>query len=1400
MRMTELAEQFKNEDYLYWIKSALCLQYTKEGLIQFAIKKSEDLHTNVLGRCGNPSPSGICSSVRMDYRNGFIKCCGRCERYVNELRLLSTGNLNLMNSNISALPLHPWQMAKLLMNVGQDVSNIDAGQTDLAGILSFIDHYILARADITVVSRIKKVRSIRNRIMHPAEMEVTANDFSNNIVPALTGLLAERKVMENNLCAKEAVEKINEVAATSFHITKESEAQLLKTMFTDLRLELKTNISNLNTNLQNMEERQRSELETGLKEVDAALQTLNEKVHSDAELRAKLYTDLQKTEQNDLQLMMGLENCRQEIKEVSAKLNRIWSEDDAVVEYPTACSKCKSSIKIPAQEECENRDTVLTGCVNSENLSELWVCCIKLYPWIKAELGMKLTICIASDLLGQDNVDSVKDKKRCMAANELLYHVLKQRSLLLVSFLELLEFHCEPSDAFKKKLEDVWPTNKEMKGYACLNEDLFETSLYKNDVVDTDQNQRSITERPNRLQSIQRRRIQSFIQDIETINDLIDNLLSKCYFSLLDHEDVHNLLAQDNKQGAAECLTEKMANGSEDMIRECCKILNSRGQGHVSRILTSPDENPYETDEPIVVERHLYPHIINRLAQTGEYLVRSFRMKINNVVFRSIVFHLQPIAEKSWKLLADKCSEGQFTEILGIIFPSENVLRFFSNKKNRLRVTIFSMPHHKSNTEDDEMAVLKLELTTTDSICTQDTKTLETNPIKRNIDLFCEELEINHDLLSILKKKCVVQDDIEEKLKHIYSRKAAIRCLMKSISQPEIGYSVLKGYSKKHYPYLYQELEKTQKDEDARKLFQCEAWTVPKHKETFLTVGTSDQYDWVTENIKCCFKKDDTHKMVKTVYKTTGAEIPSTADTGEREPFKSIETAEEEMQTTPDKAGRKSLASGSKSLWTEDVRLEGESRHWIRERHQTNLNLSDVCFDVSIMVEDLKSELQQMNITIEQEICIPVAKQSRFLGKFDEWLSTRTWWIIEKLKSNIKQLQKQSLISSDLLKNILGLVTMVEDLKVKKQQIEMQLKNIITKLISENQRHEIRLALDQLSMSLTRFDSWSYLREERRRPFETSIGASYSRRLWNFGRTIGTQQQPFETNRPRNRMEQGYEANLDSLTFLYETETSLEILAIDMHRIEIEVNLMEHTGEHQNLKMSSFRKSVAEQPTTLMEEHRKEELVKDFQELHSQEYTNAVLEGKTAGIPAGLEENTKKFLEMLKLSDDLCRDYSTSHLMSIRKSITNLRIDLPFNGDDQTKSQRAVNVTIDDQLSKIDLSKIFDIKQMAALKLLEPVTKILTDFIATKFDVDQRKTPILFSYIKRCVHFCWMMNMHSDLVHIKFVQISDQKEFDTDMFKTFRTAGKHIAYIVWPPLYSSDGGKILVKGIAEGKD
>ena len=57
------------------------------------------------------------------------------------------------------------------------------------------------------------------------------------------------------------------------------------------------------------------------------------------------------------------------------------------------------------------------------------------------------------------------------------------------------------------------------------------------------------------------------------------------------------------------------------------------------------------------------------------------------------------------------------------------------------------------------------------------------NPIEDQMDLLCEELEITKNLLTVLKKSKLVEDDIKEEVDKQGTRAKKIKFLLKKLAQ-----------------------------------------------------------------------------------------------------------------------------------------------------------------------------------------------------------------------------------------------------------------------------------------------------------------------------------------------------------------------------------------------------------------------------------------------------------------------------------------------------------------------------------------------------------------------------------------------------------------------------------------
>ena len=96
--------------------------------------------------------------------------------------------------------------------------------------------------------------------------------------------------------------------------------------------------------------------------------------------------------------------------------------------------------------------------------------------------------------------------------------------------------------------------------------------------------------------------------------------------------------------------------------------------------------------------------------------------------------------------------------------------------------------------------------------------------------------------------------------------------------------------------------------------------------------------------------------------------------------------------------------------------------------------------------------------------------------------------------------------------------------------------------------------------------------------------------------------------------------------------------------------------------------------------------------------------------------------------------------------------------------------------------------------------QVLSEVMVNQFEIVPENQPIIMKYIQKCLELCWMMNMHSDPIFLKFEEVKGLAIFDRKTYKPYLDGGKYLDFIVWPPVYAYEGGKLIAKGIAEGKE
>ena len=180
--MASLQERLKDNEYKLWIKDGLCLNLTKKGIETFANERSKKTHTFVKSavekQAVNTTSDGvqvamnnICGNAKIVAvkKSGWsLGCCTDCDIYVKEILKLCKQQgpgqprfkpdmSNWVNSDVQKWPTEHWEIAKVYMNKGQKAFQKTPTDTDLSGLLNFIDHCNVPWVDIQNKDNIKKV-------------------------------------------------------------------------------------------------------------------------------------------------------------------------------------------------------------------------------------------------------------------------------------------------------------------------------------------------------------------------------------------------------------------------------------------------------------------------------------------------------------------------------------------------------------------------------------------------------------------------------------------------------------------------------------------------------------------------------------------------------------------------------------------------------------------------------------------------------------------------------------------------------------------------------------------------------------------------------------------------------------------------------------------------------------------------------------------------------------------------------------------------------------------------------------------------------------------------------------------------------------------------------------------
>ncbi|XP_053398968.1 centrosomal protein of 152 kDa-like isoform X2 [Mercenaria mercenaria] len=113
---------------------------------------------------------------------------------------------------------------------------------------------------------------------------------------------------------------------------------------------------------------------------------------------------------------------------------------------------------------------------------------------------------------------------------------------------------------------------------------------------------------------------------------------------------------------------------------------------------------------------------------------------------------------------------------------------------------------------------------------------------------------------------------------------------------------------------------------------------------------------------------------------------------------------------------------------------------------------------------------------------------------------------------------------------------------------------------------------------------------------------------------------------------------------------------------------------------------------------------------------------------------------------------------------------------------------------------VMELRKFIEIRLSDQLETAATTFIAFEFDLDPEKNELIVEFVRKCMNVCWSMCRQEPPVHIGFPSIQGDQSYDTSIYKPYTKTGKFLDFVVWPAVYLHEGGPLLSKGVAQGRN
>ncbi|XP_060554206.1 uncharacterized protein LOC132715231 [Ruditapes philippinarum] len=334
------------EDPLYknWVRSALSLKYLKEGIYGFVDQFSKQHHSNLLQSYikGTGSPATSCTECTSEnlmpdhprhqciqkFRSkcfcnnpvGRRKCPNNFCSRLYDLIVIAHDERNPLwiNTDPGKWYMDHWEIAKCYLSTTGYSEQGTAGDTDVAGLLSIIVNNIEIRNYVDFIDNIRKVRDIRNDIMHSKSFQVDQRSLYQYIDQIIL-VLQDPKTLVTDVAAQNAVVKLEKLKRDQIYISLEDAYEMRRQALKAV-------------------EDGKKEIENTKDEVIQQIETKRQEIHDDLDSHfgqrlleqnkeIKAVTIRMQTEKNEIK-----RSCQTALNEIGAKGKQITDNIDAYFE------------------------------------------------------------------------------------------------------------------------------------------------------------------------------------------------------------------------------------------------------------------------------------------------------------------------------------------------------------------------------------------------------------------------------------------------------------------------------------------------------------------------------------------------------------------------------------------------------------------------------------------------------------------------------------------------------------------------------------------------------------------------------------------------------------------------------------------------------------------------------------------------------------------------------------------------------------------------------------------------------------------------------------------------------------------------------------------------------------